>query len=163
MVRTVKLVKSSSASPKVSNCSGDSSRIFWLTVEDISPKRRLSSCRIKATASYCLPFFRMSWSMTDSPIISSLNKFMVISLLNTNPARIAVATAKLLFSVLPLILSRWVELNIRWTWVELKHETQRQHGLRSALTHPTNNCASLLINFCGYFGQDFPIVLSIFL
>jgi hypothetical protein len=26
----------------------------------------------------------------------------------------------------------------------LKHETQRPHGLQAALTHPTNNCASLL-------------------
>ena len=106
MVRSVKLVKSSSASPKVANCSRNSSWIFWLTVEDISPKRRLSSRRIKATASYCLPFFWMSW--TDSPIISSLNQLLMISLLNTNPARIAVAAAKLLFSVLPSILSIFV-------------------------------------------------------
>jgi HEAT repeats len=43
--------------------------------------------------------------MTDSRIISSLNKLLIISLLNTNPARIAVAAVKLLFSVLPSILS----------------------------------------------------------
>ena len=46
--------------------------------------------------------------MTDSRIISSLNKLLMISLLNTNPARIAVAAAKLLFSVLPSILSIFV-------------------------------------------------------
>jgi len=28
--------------------------------------------------------------------------------------------------------------------VGLKDETQPPHGLRSALTHPTNNCASLI-------------------
>jgi hypothetical protein len=41
------------------------------------------------------------------------------------------------------------KMNVGWASAvssaeRLKYETQRPHGLRSALTHPTNNCASLL-------------------